>query len=218
MTTRSEHRRDRTTIGLVLLALLGSPCTAWGASDVGTLLKRVSPKTPATHAFIEIRQSRLLRHPSLSAGTLEYRGPGQLIKSVHKPAERRFEVDGNVARLSQGSGAVRSFDLGSLPELQAIFAGISGIMGGDEAAIRKVFSLSVEERGNAWTLRLTPLDAKVSRRIGALEVRGNTSGTQCISVLEAGGVTSTMVLVDDSVAMPTSNPAAWVQAKCTSTQ
>jgi hypothetical protein len=217
MMNSAEQLRGRVSASLLLIALLAAPAAAMAAGDAGDLLRKMAPKTPATHAFVEVRQSRLLRRPSVSAGTLEYRGPGQLVKSVRKPLERRFEVDGTVARLSQGTGPVRNFDLGNVPELRAIFAGISGILGGDEAAIRKVFNLSLEERGSRWTLRMVPLDTKVLGRIRALEVRGNANGTQCIDVLEAGGTTSTMVLVDDHVAMPTTDPTAWVESKCTST-
>ena len=216
MMNSPEQRRGRVSASLLLIVLLTAPAATKAVGDAGNLLRKMAPKTPATHGFVEVRQSRLLRRPSISTGTLEYRGPGQLVKSVLKPVERRFEVDGTVARLSPGTGPVRNFDLGNVPELSAIFAGISGIMGGDEAAIRKVFNLSLEEHGSRWTLRMVPLDTKVLRRIRALEVRGNANGAQCIDVLEASGATSTMVLVDDHVAIPTTDPTAWLESKCTS--
>lgn len=199
-------------------ALLAGQALAAPAT-LESVLAGIARTAPATQAYVEVRQTRLLRRPAVSSGTLEYLGPGHLVKSTTAPRVERLEVDGNLARVSRGGSAVRTLDLARAPEVRALMAGLAGVIGGDPAAVRRTFEVTLRDDGRRQRLRLVPLAAEVRRKLTAIEVHveappGAAASVTCVVVSEGQGATSSLLVGLAPGAAPARPDAAWLATRC----
>jgi hypothetical protein len=195
---------------LTLLCLLAMPpAVASAAPDpadpaLTVLLAQLARPAPASTAFVEVRWSKLLTTPLVSAGTLEYRGAGALSRQVERPYRERTEIAGDDVRVERAGRAPRRFTLERAPELKALLGSFAALIAGDASALARDFTLALADAAPSWRLRLTPRDARLRRRLAAIEVDGRATMPRCFWI--AGRDSSGVMLVEDAAREPLPEP------------
>jgi Outer membrane lipoprotein carrier protein LolA-like len=177
-----------------LLAVLILSGTASPAPDPDQLIARLAKPAPASIAFREVRFSPLLQEPLIVAGNLGYTGPANLDRQVLQPYRETTEIRGESVRVAREGEPQRSFALNRAPELRGLLNGFTALLAGDAAAIKRSFSIGTSSTGNAWTLELTPLQAKARRRLRQIVVTGEADEPRCFTLLNTDGGASFLLL------------------------
>ena len=186
--------------GIVLLtAILWSanppPAAADGATpDLGAFVARLARPAPASTTYTEVRFLHLLRKPLVLHGELEYGGPERLGKNVQSPYRETTAIADGAVTVTREGRAPRKFGLERAPELQALLASFSALLGGDAATLQKYYTLQLVENATKWTLTLTPKDAGLSRHLRDIVVAGADNEPRCFALHEANGDASVMLL------------------------
>lgn len=179
---------------LLMLTLL-SVATVCSASEreADTLIARLAKPAPATVEFTEVRFSRLVREPLIVSGELGYSGPNSLDRRVTTPYRENTSIRGESVKVERDGEKPRSFALKHAPELRGLLTGFSALLAGDAKALRQSFTVHATGSDDAWTLKLVPPDAKLGRRLRAIEVTGAHAEPRCFSMLTADGATSILL-------------------------
>jgi hypothetical protein len=175
-----------------LLSLI-LPCLAAAAeTDPATLVAGLKRELPARTAYTEVRFAQMFDRPVVARGELEYLGPGRLGKRVDSPYKETTTIADGQVTVQRGQRKPRQIALGQIPELEGFLRGFSALLGGDAAALARDFSLTTSGDTARWRLVLTPKDARLKRRIAAIEVDGAGKAARCFSILDADGDASIM--------------------------
>jgi len=198
----------------LLLSANPSPIAA-DPSAQDALVARLARPAPATTRYTEVRFVHLLRKPLLLHGELDYGGADHLGKRVLTPyKESTLIADGSVSVTREGR-APRQFGLERAPELQALLASFSALLGGDSVTLRKYYTLELVENAPNWKLTLSPKDGGLARHLRRIVVDGGANEPRCFSLSEANGDGSVMLLgalADTKIADPPT--AAALDALC----
>lgn len=184
--------------------LAGSPLSA-AEPDAAALVSALARPAPARTPYTEVRFASMLDRPLILHGELEYLGPGKLGKRVDTPYQEATTIDGSDVAIKRGSGDVRHYSLNQAPEMEGFLRGFSALLGGDAKTLAADFELKTGGDAKAvWTLNLIPRDARLRRRIMAIDVYGSGTTPRCFATSEADGDTN-ILLVDDlaSAKLPT---------------
>jgi hypothetical protein len=190
---------------LPALWLLLPIAAADAAPATDALLAKLVRPAPATTAFVEVRFSELVTEPLVSRGELSFDVGGRLGKRVDAPFKETTTIAGENVRVERAGRKPMQFNLRRAPELRALVAGFSGLLGGDGDALRKHFKVSVNGDDAAWRITLDAVDARTRKRLPAIEVLGAGAAPRCFRLQEAGGDASVM-LVDDAAASALPEP------------
>ena len=174
---------------LSLLCATPSPATP---SEAAALIARLARPAPASTPYTEVRFVRLLRKPLVLHGQLDYNGPGQLGKRVDAPYRETTKIAAGAVEVTREGRAARHFDLQRAPELQALLAGFSALLGGDASSLEQVYTISVVENAPNWTLTLAP--RAPTQHLRALVVDAAAAEPHCFTVQQADGDSSTLLL------------------------
>jgi Outer membrane lipoprotein carrier protein LolA-like len=180
---------------LLLTALLSaSPPPA--ADDIATtaLIGRLARPAPATTPYAEVRFVHLLRKPIVLHGELDYGGADHLGKRVDTPYRETTTISGTGVKVEREGHEPREFALEHAPQLQALLASFSALLGGDAATLRKYYSVGLVENAKKWTLTLTPQDSSLARHLRNIVVDGNEGEPRCFAMTEANGDASIMLI------------------------
>ncbi len=171
---------------LASLAWTALPCLA-APPDPAALVATLERDPPARTAYTEVRFSGLFDRPLILHGELEYLGPGRLGKTVTSPYTETMRVADGEGEVTRGNGETRQFSLGQAPELEGFLRGFTALLGGDAKALAADFELAASGVAKQWRLVLTPRDARLRRRVSAIEVDGDADGARCFRTREADG-------------------------------
>lgn len=174
-----------------LLACLPASASC-GAPELDALLARIARPPPERTAFVEWRQSALLDVPLRVAGELEYRGPGALSRRVDSPWRELTTIEGEHVTVAREGERERRFSLRRAPELRGLLGGFAALLGGDRAALERVFDATLESTGADWRLTLVPRDAALRRQLASLVVDGRDAAPRCFLSTEVDGDQSLM--------------------------
>jgi hypothetical protein len=181
-------------IALLTATLLANASTPAPLPDVAALIARLARPAPADTAYAEVHFAQMLRKPLLLRGSVHYGGPGQLGKRVEQPyRETTAIVDGQVEVTREGR-TPRYFSLDRAPELQALLASFSALLGGDAAMLEQFYTLVLVENASNWTLTLTPRAPDLAKHLREIVVDGAGNEPHCFSLHEADGDASVMLL------------------------
>ena len=147
---------------------------------------------PAHTTYTEVRFVHLLKKPLVLHGELDYGGAGKLGKSVTAPYRETLHVDGDAVTLAREGNGERHFPLDRAPELHALLAGFSALLGGDAAALRQHFEVALAQDGAHWTLTLTPTEAGLAKHLKRMRVDGAGNEPACFALDESNGDASVM--------------------------
>jgi len=172
-------------------------------------------EAPARTPYTEVRFSGLLDRPLILHGELEYLGPGRLGKRVDAPYHEQTTVADGRASVRRGEQEARTFDLAQAPELEGFLRGFAALLGGDAAALARDFRLQSSGEAQAWHLRLTPRDARLARRITAVDVDGRGHEPRCFTTREGDGDAGVLLVGELAAAKLPARPSqAQVAALC----
>lgn len=174
---------------IVFVTQLASPAQGLaqaGVFDLGRLMQLLS-RTPGVEVpYTEMKYSSLLSEPIVSSGTLSYRRPDTVEKSMTAPRNERFRIAGDELIVVR-NGAERRFPLSSQPLLSAFAASLRGVLAGDAAVLRSFYRLALEGEEQAWRLVMIPLEVEISRYVERINVSGRAGRIEQIEVRETSG-------------------------------
>jgi len=168
--------------------------TAADAAAQDALVARLARPAPATTRYTEVRFVHLLRKPLLLHGELDYGGADHLGKRVLAPYKEATVIADGAVSVTREGRAPRQFGLERAPQLQALLASFSALLGGDAATLRKYYTLELVENAPNWKLTLVPRDSGLARHLRRIVVDGGANEPRCFSLNEANGDGSVMLL------------------------
>ncbi len=184
------------------------------AADIGARIAGLAQPPPATTAFHERRESPLLATALAFSGELQRPVAGELLKVVSWPYVERTQIAGGRVTVEREGQPRRRFSLSRAPELQALTASFEAILSGDLALLQKHYRLQMDGVESSWRLVLTPLDARLARRVKALTLHASGTQLRCIDLSLAGDESSRMWLGEIASAAQASDDPAQRDALC----
>lgn len=194
---------------MVLVLLAAAPAPARTLAELEQALLRPPPQTTP---FVEYRFSRLLKRPTISSGTLEYREAGVWIRAVESPRRERAEIADDEIRLQRADGTDRRVSLARAPQLRMLLDILGALLEGRLTRVRDDFEVSLTSADEAWGLRLAPRDSTLARRVTRIDVFGTGDTPACIEMLEPDGDASFTFL--GGAAPPVTKDRAAVETRC----
>ena len=179
---------------LAALTLLPALYATAAALDADALIRRLAKPAPASVAFREVRFSPLTDEALVVAGELGYTDSTSLDRRVTEPYRESVAIRGESVRIEREGEPPRSFGLNRSPELRGLLSGFTGLLAGDPAVIKRSFRIEASGAEDAWTLQLTPADARAKRRLQQIVVNGRADVPQCFTMLTANGGASVLLL------------------------
>ena len=171
------------------MGLLAIAPSAWAqaALDSDALLRALARPAPAATAFVEVRDSPMLKAPLRVSG--EYRRPDAttLVREVRAPYAETTTLRGGEATLERAGKPPRTFALSRAPELASLQSSFGALLAGDTAALHAHYRIEASGTRERWVLQLVPRDAKLAARLRNLRLHGRGDELRCIETMPAKG-------------------------------
>ncbi len=180
--------RPRRLRWLATCLLATAPC-AWpqGGVDSDALLRALARPAPAATAFVEVRDSPMLKAPLRLAG--EYRRPDAdtLVREVRTPYAETTTLRAGEATIARAGKPPRTFALSRAPELAALRSSFGALLAGDTAALHAHYRVEATGTRERWILRLVPRDARLAAKLRGIALHGRGDDLRCIETTPAKG-------------------------------
>lgn len=151
----------------------------------------------------------------VTAGQLEHRADGTLVRRVESPFRETTELRGENVVVEREGKRPRRFSLDRAPELRGMLASFGALLSGDTATLRRHFGVAVQGEPERWQIELTPRDDRLRARLERIVVDGTADRPSCFTLTEPDGDATIMALgVHDRAALPTSLERDALQAWC----
>ena len=149
------------------------------AVDAAWVLQQLARPAPMHTAFVELRDSPLLKTPLRISG--EYRRPDEatLVREVQSPYAETTTIRAGQATIVRGARS-RSFSLARVPELAAVQASFGALLAGDRATLERHYRIDISGTRQHWTLTLLPRDAALAAKVRDIVLHGRGSELRCI--------------------------------------
>lgn len=147
----------------------------------------------AHSVFHETKTSELLKAPLETSGTLTYRAPDFLRKSIERPYRQDFVVDGDVITITDDQGE-QGLAVDDHPLLAGIIASFRALLAGDLDTLRRFYTLEFVGDRLQWAMTLTPLDERLGSELTHVKVLGGGVDIRRIETLTRGGDRSVMII------------------------
>lgn len=169
----------------LLLAAATLPCAAAPeggapAVDAAWILQAVARPAPSRTAFVELRQSPLLRQPLRLEGEYRREADGRLVRQVRAPYAETTTLDEGQAVVERAGRAPRRIALAQVPELAAVQAGFGALLGGDRALLERTYTVTAGGARERWTLTLVPRDARLAATLRRVVLHGRGAELRCV--------------------------------------
>jgi len=153
---------------------------AQAAPDSEAIVRSLARPAPAATAFVEVRDSPLLRAPLRVSG--EYRRPDAhtLVREVRAPYAETTTLREGEAVLAREGRPERRFALSRAPELAALQGSFGALLAGDADALRRHYTIDAQGSTADWSLRLVPRDARLAAQLRDLVLHGHGDELHCI--------------------------------------
>ena len=165
-----------------------APC-AWsqGGVDSDALLRALARPVPAATAFVEVRDSPMLKAPLRLAG--EYRRPDvdTLVREVRTPYAETTTLRRGEATIARAGKGPRTFALSRAPELMSLQSSFGALLAGDTAALHAHYRVEASGTRERWILHLAPRDAKLAAKLRGIALHGRGDELRCIETTPAKG-------------------------------
>jgi hypothetical protein len=199
-------------------AWASEPASAASSAEAGStqaLIAALGRPAPAHTAFAEARFLHMLERPLVVSGELAWLGGDRLQRRVQQPhAETSTIADGEVTQQREGKAA-RTFSLKRAPQLQVLLDSFVALLSGDAARLQQAFAVQHSgDPGGAWTLTLTPRDARVARSVERIVIDGQGGESRCMLMHEADGDLAVDLLGPLAARMPAQPTREALQALC----
>jgi hypothetical protein len=196
MGQRGTHRSRVNTRVPLLLALcvlaLGLPARPASAADaLDALLQAIGSKPHAHATFVEHQYLKILDRPLESSGELLFAAPDRLEKRTVAPRPESLKVEDGQLTLERGRHHL-NVALASYPQVAPLIEGIRATLAGDRVTLDRLFSIEFTTDGDAWSMRLLPRDADLSRLVRLLRLEGQGGELRQVETLRGDGDRSVM--------------------------
>ena len=154
--------------------------------DTGWILSHLSRPAPMRTAFVEVRDSKLLKAPLRITG--EYRRPADdtLVREVRAPYAETTTIAAGTVSIARAGKSPRTFSLARVPELAGLQASFGALLSGDRALLQQHYRLASAGTRQHWTLTLTPKDAAFAAKVRDITLYGRGAELRCIETASAG--------------------------------
>jgi len=172
--------------GTIALASATTPEAVGSPADSAWVLRQLARPAPMRTAFVELRDSPLLKAPLRISG--EYRRPDDatLVREVQSPYAETTTIRAGQATIARGARS-RSFSLARVPELAGLQASFGALLAGDRAMLERAYRIDTAGTRQHWTLTLVPRDAALAAKVRDIVLRGRGSELRCIETSPARG-------------------------------
>lgn len=160
--------------------------------EFSSLMKAMAARKSAAVTFRETKWIAALSEPIVLRGTLHYRAPGMLRKTVVSPAPQTFSIEGDELTIRSGDGEERLISLEDHEYLRAFTESIRATLAGQPERLRQYYRLEFKGTRRRWTLILFPRNELLAQVVLRIEIRGKGIDLERITIEEVGGDRSVM--------------------------
>lgn len=192
---RGTSSRTRLSRALLTLLVASAPllcaapekaaASAVDAVDSGWILSKLARPAPTRTAFVEVRDSPLLKAPLRIEG--EYRRPvnDTLVREVRTPYAETTTIQSGTVRIARAGKSARTFSLTRVPELAGLQASFGALLSGDRQLLEQHYRLASAGTRQRWTMVLTPKDAPFAAKVRDITLYGRGAELRCIETTPA---------------------------------
>ncbi|GAB2627380.1 LolA-related protein [Novilysobacter erysipheiresistens] len=153
---------------------------AAAAVEADWILDKLARPAPMRTAFVELRESRLLKNPLRLSG--EYRRPADdvLVREVRAPYAETTTIHAGEATIERAAKSPRTFSLSRAPELAGLQASFGALLSGDRAGLAEHYTIDSDGSRQRWTLTLVPKHAELAAQLRDIVLYGRGAELRCI--------------------------------------
>lgn len=166
-------------------------------------MARLAQPVPSQTAFVEVRQSAMLKTPLVSRGRYERPQRDVLVRRVQAPQAEVATLAAGQVTVQRGQGPVRRFELSRAPELAGLQEGFGALLDGELAPLQQRFTLAASGSQAQWTLQLVPRRAELATRLRQLTLHGRHGELDCIVSTPPRGAAQYTVVGERAAALAT---------------
>jgi hypothetical protein len=165
--------------GTTALCAAAEPGSA-GAVETHWILSKLARPAPMRTAFVELRDSKLLKAPLRIEG--EYRRPADdtLVREVRAPYAETTTIRAGTVSIARAGKSPRTFSLTRVPELAGLQSSFGALLSGDRTLLEQHYRLASSGTRPRWMLTLTPRDAQFAARVRDIVLYGRGAELRCI--------------------------------------
>jgi len=178
------------------LGTLSMPTASFAAQAAFTLQQLMNSLAQRKHGEVSYREEdyfAILDRPVKSSGVLVYDAPDRLEKRTLKPRKESLVLQGDSLTAQRGRRTYH-LQLSAYPQVAPLVAAIRDTLGGNEAALERVFKVDFTGTEQDWRLRLVPLDRDVARKVSGVEIAGAADEIRSVTISQVDGDRSVMTL------------------------
>jgi len=159
--------------------------TAADPVDSGWILSKLARPAPMRTAFVELRDSKLLKTPLRIEG--EYRRPvdDMLVRDVRAPYAETTTIQAGIVSIARAGKSARTFSLSRMPELAGLQASFGALLSGNRQLLEQHYRLASTGTHQRWTMVLTPKDAQFATKVRDITLYGRGAELRCIETTPA---------------------------------
>jgi len=184
---------------LLILSSVFLPAQNARSDELENLMQDMRAVKHRIVQYKEEKQMELLDIPFYSEGTLEYRAPDKLIRTVLKPSLVRYTVDSQQLIIEK-AGKSRTRNLNQLPLVQIFVESFRAILAGDLSSLEKHYQVNFDGNRNQWEIRLRPKDKKLFAYVNSVKLSGTGEEIQLYVVEDSNGDLTRMRLYPEQAA------------------
>jgi outer membrane lipoprotein-sorting protein len=121
------------------------------------LMNTLGAKKSGRAHFTETRYLKIAQEPLESSGELVFVAPDHLEKHTASPKPENLVVDGDMLTVDRNGRKV-TIPLRNYPELGAFIESIRATLAGNRFALENAYTVSIDGKGDDWTMTLVPTD------------------------------------------------------------
>lgn len=210
--TNMLHRNAPSSL-VAALVLFAAPVCAQSI-DSDWILKVLARPAPMRTAFVEVRDSPLLKQPLRLTG--EYRRPSDdtLVREVRTPYRETTTLRAGEASIARDGKPPRTFSLSRVPELAGLQSSFGALLAGDRVQIERAYRIGAQGDRSRWTLTLAPKDKALAARVRDIVLYGQGAELRCIETRPVKGALQRTLLASAALAVTTATDAAAMQTLC----
>ena len=164
-------------------------------ASLDDLLARLARLQGLRARYREEKRIALLKRPLQSEGSIQFAAPDLLLRRVERPEPATMLLSGETLSVADASGT-RRIDLQGNPIVRHFVLTFVHVLGGDRAALERLYTLGFTRQGDGWRLELTPKQADLARLIRRATLLGRDAVVEQMSLEEQTGDTTVLSFSD----------------------
>lgn len=183
---------------LALIAALSCAFVATASAEsadltLDQLMTELKARPHRHDRFTERFTTAVLDRPLEASGELFYDAPDHLEKRTLAPRAERLVLDGRALTIERRRRTYRT-TLDEYPQVAPYIESIRSTLAGERTALEALFKLEYASQGEAWTLSLAPLAAKLAAEVTRIRIEGVHADVRSVTIDRANGDRSAMTL------------------------